>query len=46
MWPEYGHERVLLNKFKTFRERKEELIKDIEKENKRRTLLRSFYRNI
>lgn len=46
MWPEYGHERTLLNKFKTFREKKEELIKDIEKENKRRTLLRSFYRNI
>lgn len=46
MWPEYGHERALLNKFKTFKERKEELIKDIEKENKRRTLLRSFYRNI
>lgn len=47
MWPEYGHgyEYSLYN-YKTFEERKEELIKDIEKENKRRTLLRSFYRNI
>ena len=32
--------------YKTEREKKEELIKDIEKANKRRTLLRSFYRNI
>ena len=45
MWPEYGHNSSIYN-YKTFEERKEELIKDIEKANKRRTLLRSFYRNI
>lgn len=45
MWPEYRHD-CSPYWYKTLEERKEELIKDIEKANKRRTLLRSFYRNI
>lgn len=45
MWPDYRNERSIYS-YKTLKERKEELIKDIEKANKRRTLLRSFYRNI
>lgn len=45
MWSEYRHD-CSPYWYKTFEERKEELIKDIEKANKRRTLLRSFYRNI
>lgn len=32
--------------YKTEREKKEDLIRQIRNENKRRTLLRSFYRNI
>ena len=45
MWPEYAN-KLSPYWYKTSRDKKEELIKDIEKENKRRTLLRSFYRNI
>lgn len=45
MWPDHRNECSIYS-YKTLEERKEELIKDIEKENKRRTLLRSFYRNI
>lgn len=45
MWPDHRDER-LFYKYKTSKERKEEQIKEIEKENKRRTLLRSFYKNI
>ena len=45
MWEKHRTEYSIYS-YKTEREKKEDLIRQIRNENKRRTLLRSFYRNI